>query len=134
MSGIELKACPFCGGKATLHERTERQHFSAADAAHSGMGQSAGSIAHTIREIHCECGIRVGGFRVAEMWNARAAQWQPIESVPHGKWVYVASVGTPCGGVAMLADYWINPDMRPDQYAERATHWMPLPAPPEVEG
>lgn len=68
----ELKPCPFCGGKATLHERTERQHFSAADAAHSGMGQSAGSIVHTIREVHCECGVRVGGFRVLELWNARA--------------------------------------------------------------
>ncbi len=59
--------------------------------------------------------------------NALMPQWQPIETVPHGKWVYVTALGASCGGVAMLADYWINPDMRPDQYAERATHWMPLP-------
>lgn len=64
--------------------------------------------------------------------NSPMPQWQPIESVPHGKWVYVTVLGASCGGVAMLAEYWISPDMRPDQYAERATHWMPLPAQPEV--
>lgn len=57
--------------------------------------------------------------------------WMPIDTVPYGEWVYVIAKGASCGGVAMLADYWINPDMQPDQYAKRATHWMPLPPPPE---
>lgn len=115
MSEIELKACPFCGG-APMHTVWGDAEYD---------------------RVECEsCGVATDHFSspedVAEAWNTRAPHWQPIQTVPHGKWVYVGTVGAPCGSVAMLADYWINPDMQPDQYAERATHWQPLPAPPEV--
>ena len=56
--------------------------------------------------------------------------WEVIETAPKGVWIYVICQGALCGGVAMLGDYWINPSMERDPYAERATHWMPLPAPP----
>lgn len=83
--------------------------------------------ARQIRDEHCPAGNYCRDDILFALIVALTPQWQPIETVPHGKWVYVTALGASCGGVAMLADYWINPDMRPDQFAERATHWMPLP-------
>lgn len=117
MSEIELKVCPFCGAKPNVRVQPE------------SWGYHEGSV-----EVQCKCGASAGSVygadkkrEAAEKWNARAPQWQPIESAPKD------------GTRLML---W---DSRNDGYAvtgawvagsvddhETITHWQPLPAGPEV--
>jgi len=125
MSEIELKACPFCGGR-------DFRDF-------EGLAWS--------RTPECRgCGARaMGPFsdvrrNPVDAWNTRAPQWQPIESAPEdgkclvavetdegwwygqlerdkrGNWIHE-------GEPTYCKSYYFNPHS-----------WQPLPAPPEVEG
>lgn len=113
MSQIELKPCPFCGGAAFMVQEC----------------------------THAQCltpGCCVGPVSGLDSWNARAPQWQPIESAPEdgkclvavetddgwwygqlerdkrGNWIHE-------GEPTYCKSYYFNPHS-----------WQPLPAPPEV--
>ena len=76
----ELSACPFCGAQPKLETHVEWDDYSAADAAHSGMGYSAGSIRRETWELVCECGIRIKSSNdelLAQRWNRRA---EPVDA------------------------------------------------------
>lgn len=56
------------------------------------------------------------------------SQWQPIETAPHGEYVLLfeprvprKTIDTPA---RMIVERW------PTHYPRKASHWMPLPAPP----
>ncbi|MFV7423986.1 Lar family restriction alleviation protein [Stenotrophomonas geniculata] len=155
MSEIELKACPFCGGR-------EFRDF-------EGLAWS--------RIPECRgCGARaMGPFsdvrrNPVDVWNTRASQWQPIESAPKDG---TACIGFSPGVGCPILIRWIAPqdfmttsecerymdgcaDSEVDEAEEwletpawwaadfnagdmlaedcQPTHWQPLPAPPEVKG
>ncbi|MBA0225181.1 hypothetical protein I5U90_03215 [Stenotrophomonas maltophilia] len=147
MSEIELKACPFCGGEAGIRKWQDEDLWS-----------------HAIVEwqkahcTECECeGISsCPGYDpdTVQAWNTRAPQWQPIESAPadelvvvcwlddedtenperhefdyieDGMWVNHANLVEHAQAVAPPGSR-VPKDHAPYQW------WMPLPAPPEVEG
>ncbi len=120
MSEIELKPCPFCGG--------------AAKALHGAFSD--------YDEVQCQdCFAEALLF----CWNSCATpspQWQPIESAPKDGTAVLAtsahmtgSNGEPVAWAAVFdqeRNRWVATwDGEP---LNDATHWQPLPAPPEVEG
>lgn len=129
MSEIELKACPFCG----------------ADGEWLAIEHLEGTIRHPAYCVRCDrCGAssRYTDLDCREVWNERAPQWQPIESAPKdGAAVLATSAhmtgpnGEPVAWAAVFdheRERWVATwDGEP---LNDATHWQPLPAPPEVEG
>lgn len=140
MSEIELKACPFCGGRDI---------------------RDFGGLAWSMIPECRGCGARAmgpfseGKRNPVDVWNTRAAHWKPIESAPKDGTAILLTNGKDVaeghwyfeeGGTTEHRDLdgryidqtesdgydgWLDWDggMQPDP-----THWMPLPAPPEVEG
>jgi len=130
MSNIELKACPFCGEGADYLIVDHLEGTVMRPAFCIRCDYCGASCRHTDRGDH------------VSIWNTRAPQWQPIETAPKdGTAVLATSAhmkgpnGEPVAWAAVF-----------DQERERlvatwdgeplydATHWQPLPAPPEVEG
>lgn len=59
-------------------------------------------------------------------------EWQPIDAAPKGVFVLTMIIGAICPSIARkIGEEWWGPDFERDPYAERATHWMPLPEPPK---
>lgn len=114
MSEIELKACPFCGGRDI---------------------RDFGGLAWS-RIPQCRgCGARAmgpfseGKRNPVDVWNTRASQWQPIESAPKDG-TRLMLWDSRAGGYAVTGA-WVAGSA--DDH-ETITHWQPLPAPPEGEG
>lgn len=70
---------------------------------------------------------------------AQQAQWQPIETAPKDGTFVLIGFGDSVGEARWVENawYWANNDPgdswgRP-VYEHEATHWMPLPAPPQAE-
>ncbi len=58
--------------------------------------------------------------------------WQPINTAPEGVFVLAMAIGAVCPTIAKKQDgEWWDTDFERDPYAERATHWQPLPEPPK---
>jgi hypothetical protein len=53
--------------------------------------------------------------------------WMPIETAPKGKLVVLYHPPT-TGRNALAA--WYTVDYAPPHYSRKATHWLPVPAPP----
>ncbi|MBN5032608.1 Lar family restriction alleviation protein [Stenotrophomonas maltophilia] len=141
MSEIELKACPFCGAKPE-----------------TGPWQKHGLTVQCSSSL-TDCPVCPGYSHyepegAVAAWNTRAPQWQPIESAPadelvvvcwlddedtenperhefdyieDGMWVNHANLVEHAQAVAPPGSR-VPKDHAPYQW------WMPLPAPPEVEG
>lgn len=105
--------------------------------------RDVGGKAYRIECGYCGCTVTMPTRESAiAAWNARAPQepqWQPIETAPRDnkKRVLLASAGKWAG-----EGFWYDFDqvwhndltfMREDGDGITPTHWMPLPAPPEVE-
>lgn len=122
----ELKPCPFCGMQPRI----------------SDLPESAIHVA-------CKCGVSMFGGKnhhsshkeASDRWNSRAPQWQPIETAPKdGRPVLVTAShitgpnGEPVVWAAVFVQKlgrWVSTwDGEP---LNDATHWQPLPAPPEVK-
>lgn len=109
----ELKDCPFCGG-----------------------------VAFMVQEgTHAQCltpGCCIGPASSVDSWNARAPQWLPIESAPRdGSWVVLGRAGHDAVLLAFwhrLHSAWWGQGGGDGSWKkwQQATHWMPLPAPPEA--
>ena len=106
----ELRACPFCGGKAQLHSWEDDDVY------------LVGCDHCNVTTRHCS-----GASDAIAAWNRRADDWMPIWTVPRdGTEVLTWS---PISGVDMWAlllesDGWIfEVDYGP-------THWRPLPEGP----
>jgi len=124
MSKIELKVCPFCGAKPNVRVQPE------------SWGYHEGSV-----EVQCKCGASAGSVygadkkrEAAEKWNARAPQWQPIESAPKdGTRILLFGDGDQVVAYFNVGyGTWDDGDHHDD--IQGLTHWQPLSAPPEVEG
>jgi hypothetical protein len=104
VSEIGLKACPFCGGSAFIVQEG----------------------------THAQCltpGCCVGPVCGLDSWNARAPQWQPIESAPKDG-TRLMLWDSRNGGYAVTGA-WVAGSAEDH---ETITHWQPLPAAPEMEG
>lgn len=124
MSEIELKACPFCGSKPE-----------------TGSWQKRGMTVQCSSSL-TDCPVCPGYSHyepegAVAAWNTRAPQWLPIESAPEdGTEILVwdgrgiTSVRWHFSGWSLVYCGW----RAEDGDFDGATHWMPLPAPPEVEG
>jgi hypothetical protein len=120
MSEIELKACPFCGGVPRI----------------SDLPESAIHVA-------CKCGASLFGGKnhhasheeAVERWNTRAPQWQPIETAPKAKTPMVVVIGVWGSYVTdPYAVFWNGAGWARWPHKAAPTHWLCLPAPPEVVG
>lgn len=106
----DLLPCPFCGGKAELHEDPFEEWTS--------YVQCGSCYLRTAEHFNSES--------AAKYWNTRPSPWIPCaERMPEPQTVCIIS-----NGKFVAAAY---PFMLDRGYAESITHWMPLPEPPEVE-
>ena len=95
MEEIELKPCPFCGGKISLvlcddegnlHDEAYREH------PYSGLG----FMLHHAHEENPECPIAsyecdggiVGGVHIYDTEEQAAEAWNKRAEVVHGRWVF----------------------------------------------
>lgn len=125
MSEIELKACPFCGARPE-----------------TGRWQKHGLTVQCSSSL-TDCPVCPGYSHyepegAVAAWNARAPQWQPIETAPKDGTFYLATNGKdqrvencPEGHMAGIW-HCIDGDWRVvSAFGDDSTHWMPLPPPPE---
>lgn len=130
----ELKTCPFCGGSAQGWRDVSRPEQKEAGYGSLQYGVKCAS------DLVCEA--EIVGFATREeadaAWNTRAPQWLPIESAPRdGSWIVIGRAGH---GAVLLAFWhrlhgaWWGQGGDDGQWKkwQQATHWQPLPAPPEV--
>ncbi|MBO1748920.1 Lar family restriction alleviation protein [Stenotrophomonas indicatrix] len=131
MSEIELKACPFCGGKPEQH------NYVVEAVVHCT------SCCAVIRRVHAR-DVDTGIDETASAWNTRAPQWQPIETAPKDGTAILACYARhyETNGFLPIAVRWraYHPNARGNEEwrdhsgakVRAITHWQPLPAPPEV--
>lgn len=117
-----LKSCPFCGGEAKYRQdhTTER--------------------VDTVSCLHCDFWISdpddIGSCIAA--WNRRADGWQDISTAPtEGHFLAVVDGAVRVVAYGKTSHVPIYGFCLADQGAEdfdlcKPTHWMPLPASPEV--
>lgn len=117
MEEIELKPCPFCGGKISLvlcddegnlHDEAYREH------PYSGLG----FMLHHAHEENPECPIAsyecdggiLGGVHIYDTEEQAAEAWNKRAEVVHGRWVTHYRSGTPVaeGYVSTCCDMWNN--------------------------
>lgn len=122
MSEIELKACPFCGGKVQFSSnrdwhRIEGQHADGCFFDGDWLGEMSMVPATDDAKQF-----------ILEAWNTRAPQWKRIESAPKdGTRVLLWDSA---GDGRAITGAW-RVDSADDH--ETFTHWQPLPTPPEVD-
>lgn len=124
---IDLKPCPFCGGKARAMSDDGRWYVACVgtDDCYAALGEAYDKYGDADHNYYQR--------DIAEAaWNARASDWQPIETAPRDGsrlWLYEPSYGYegwwhedwPRGEA-----YWMDDrDSEPEP-----THWRPLPDPP----
>ena len=121
----DLKPCPFCGS-------TECEIF-----------QRTSSKGVVFYRIACpECGVFLGlwgsGKRCAEHWNRRASPCRPIKTAPRDGTPVDLWIESDRGGYRLENHCFINGSWRDENglpfgnpVTSSATHWMPLPEPPE---
>ncbi len=113
----DLKPCPFCGGVNIL---------SGGDDKYVG--------------VWCDdCGASgPNGYNCGSDWNRRASPWQPIETAPRDGTSVDLWIESGRGGYRLENHCFINGSWRDENglpfgnpVTSSATHWMPLPEPPE---
>lgn len=144
----ELSPCPFCG-EQHIYLNPPTEH-------HSGSINCPACMVSMPRAISGE----KGGDELIRSWNARAAGWQPIETAPKDGtklllWTttvgddklteYLSTVdGEPSSLSCVQIGQWdpgndasdpmySRPASWETSYIGNPTHWMPLPAPPEIK-
>lgn len=118
MSAIELKPCPFCGEKPE-----------------SGPWDDHGfAIQCSSNLSKCPINPACSGYdhqATIERWNTRAPQWQPIESIPNGQLALFCDMAAAELRSSFFVDWVVDGKFCGNRH-HTATHWMPLPAAPEV--
>lgn len=126
-----LRPCPMCG-------RDDSEDNAIQDAA-VVLRHVPTPLGRRAYEVSCVCGVIGPRFiesdKAIAAWNRRADGWQPIESavqdetilVTDGKW-FAAAVMSDDG----FRKCSINHFAVCHEYDWQPTHWMPLPAAPEV--
>lgn len=118
----ELKPCPFCGGRAEWKQ---------------------GHYAGYVMCLSCEVmGPNIDKAEAIAAWNRRpdapsAGEWMPIETAPKDTDVLLYC---PCLGVANPERIELARAVMTHgrdtgwSFHSWATHWRPLPAPPQADG
>ena len=114
-----------CGGRCNawielFHECGEIEQWD---------GETRGSVESAMRDAQSHHEARI----LSALEPAPVRGWQPIETAPKDETDILIATNNYAGGVVMaywgpMAEAFI--DMDGDTY-ENATHWMPLPTPPE---
>lgn len=146
----QLKACPFCGGRAVLQEQEPHSHSGGMAAF---MPDHPGSFTIECARGGCNTGqIADTRAEVVVMWNRRAQvealtvpQWISVEDrlPPIGQEVIVSVPGGRAPVTALMRlirwegatdFYWDNayPGKGNMHLQTSITHWMPLPAAPAI--
>ena len=134
MNKIELKTCPFCGGKAELKQ----------DIRYPKSGEYAGESVKAY-EIICpnyDCAIYnadntyfLSEEDAVKAWNTRQSEWISAEDkLPEmfGKYETVSVLAT--DGYEMFVawyNYFYKKWESEEELYNHVTHWMYLPEPPE---
>ena len=58
--------------------------------------------------------------------------WQPIETAPTGTMILLCSMTATEARDWCFVDWLVDGRLCSGKYAVKPTHWLPLPAPPEV--
>lgn len=131
MSEIELKACPFCGGKAEL------RNYVVDASVHCT------TCFAVITRIHAR-DVDTGVDDSVSVWNTRAPQWRPIESLvsdePVMTWHDFGGINQNTASPHYGKKGYSRIQQRfggrlfPSEACETGfvSHWQPLPVPPEV--
>jgi len=89
------------------------------------------------QDVLIDIGIQIDKNRIREL--EAMTTWQPIETMPEDKAVDVwvksrdnQDYSRRACHVAIIAGIWYGEDMPVARYGEYASHWMPLPPPPEA--
>lgn len=117
MSAIELKLCPFCGGKS------EQESYIVEAVVHCSCCFAV------IRRTHARDGD-TGIAASAAAWNTRAPHWQPIETAPRDgtRLLLFGDGDTVVAYFNVSYGTWDDGDHHDD--IPGLTHWQPLPAAP----
>lgn len=126
----ELKPCPFCGPGQSV---VGLWHDDVSQRWRVGCGRCGCSTGISPRDKTETPAIKA--------WNTRAPQWLPIESAPKDGAAVLATSSYMTGENGELVAWAAVFDQGRERWAATwdgeplndATHWQPLPAPPEVQ-